>query len=138
MAVHTRIGNVLLGSIVTLVSAPTGIGPAVGGWIAGRRTGSPVAGGVAGAIAGLLGSLPMAALVFAAASGSIEPIGYHEGVVHIGVNTAAPGALVLWQELALSGLVLGVLVTAAVVGGIVAGVETDIVADIRADLANGA
>ncbi|WP_257299051.1 hypothetical protein [Haloarchaeobius sp. FL176] len=129
----TRIGRVLLGSLAVLVTAPTGIGVTLGGWLAGRGTTDAVRGAVAGGVAGLLGSLPWAALVYLASAGAFAPVGYHEGGVHIGINTMAPGALALWQELGIAALVGGIFVGFAVVGGVVAGSSTTLLAELRAD-----
>lgn len=131
MASLTRLADALLGSIVALVTAPLGVGPALGGYIAGRNAGTTVGGTVAGAVAGTVGALPWVYLVYLASAGAIEPIGYHEGWVHVGVNTAAPETFVLWQEVALAGLVGAVLVGAAVVGGFVAGLDVDVVGELR-------
>lgn len=132
----TRIGRVLLGSLVVLMTAPTGIGAALGGWLAARGTTDPLRGGVAGGVAGLLGALPWAALVYFASAGAFAPVGYHENGVHIGINTAAPELLTLWQELAITGLVAGIFVGFAVLGGIVAGLSTAVLGELRADASN--
>lgn len=124
----------LLGGLVVLVTVPTGVGPAVGGWLAGRRTQGPVRGALLGGLAGLLGSLPWATLVYLASAGAFEPVGYHRGVVHVGINTAAPGTFVLWQEVALAGLVAGTLVGLAVLGGLTAGLSEDLVGALRDEL----
>lgn len=136
MSIHERLADVLFGSLVTLLTAVTGIGPAVGGYLAGRRTRTPVGGAAAGGVAGLLGGLPWAGLVYVAAAGAIDPVGYHEGFVHVGVQPAAPGTLALWQALGLGALVLGIVVGAAVAGGCLAGLRTDVVAAVREDLSN--
>ncbi|MFC4405589.1 hypothetical protein [Haloarchaeobius iranensis] len=129
----TRIGRVLLGSITVLVTAPTGLGASLGGWLAGRGTDGPLRGAVAGGAAGLLGSLPWVALVYFASAGAFAPVGYHENGVHIGINTMAPGALTLWQELGIAALMGGIFVGFAVVGGLVAGLSTTVLAELRAD-----
>ena len=60
-------------------------------------------------------------LTFLAARGTIEPVGYHKSVVHVGVQTASPEALVLWQEVGLR-VVLTVTITAfAIAGGVISG-----------------
>ncbi|MFD1644611.1 hypothetical protein [Haloarchaeobius litoreus] len=132
----TRIARVLLGSVAVLVTAPTGIGAALGGWLAGRGTTDPLRGAVAGGIAGLLGSLPWAALVYLASAGAFAPVGYHENGVHVGINTAAPELLTFWQEVAIASLVAGTFVGFAVLGGLVAGLSTTILGELRADLSN--
>ena len=134
MAVRHRLADGLLGCIVALVTAPTGIGVFLGGWLAARRSGSPVGGALTGGVAGLVAALPVATLVYLASAGAIDPIGYHEGVVHVGVNTAAPGTFALWQEVAFASVTGGVLLAAAVLGGLVAGVTTDAVDGLRAEL----
>lgn len=138
MSVRDRLTDLALGSIVTLVTLPSGLGPAVGGWLAGRRTAAPLAGAVAGGLAGLLGALPWSALVFLASAGAIDPIGYHEGVVHVGVNPASPGALALWQVIGLTVLFAGTLTVIAAGGGLVVGLRTDVSEGIRKDASNGA
>ena len=130
----TRIARILLGSLAVLVTAPTGVAPAFGGWLAGRGTTGPLRGGLAGGVAGLLGSLPWAVLVYLASAGAFAPVGYHENGVHIGINTAAPELLTLWQELAITGLVAGTFVGFAVLGGIVAGLSTTVLGELRADV----
>jgi hypothetical protein len=134
MAALTRLTDGLLGSIVALVTAPLGVGSAFGGWLAGRTTETPVGGAVAGTIAGTVGAVPWVWLVYLATAGKIEPLGYHEGMIHVGVNTAAPGTFVLWQELALAGLVGAVLVGAAAVGGFLSGLDIDVVGGLREEL----
>jgi hypothetical protein len=135
-SVLVRTGKTLLGSIVALLTVPTGLGPALGGWLAGHRASTPVRGGLAGGAAGILGALPWAGLVYLASAGAIEPVGYHEGGVHVGINTVAPGTLPLWLEVGLAVLVAGVIVAAAVAGGIAAGLSTDIVGDVREAFSN--
>ncbi|WP_440990868.1 hypothetical protein [Haloarchaeobius baliensis] len=130
----TRIGRILVGGLAVLVTAPTGVGPALGGWLAGRGTTDPLRGGLASGVAGLLGALPWAALVYLASAGAFAPVGYHENGVHVGINTAAPELLTLWQELAVTGLVAGTFVGVAVLGGIVAGLSTTILGELRADV----
>lgn len=46
-------------------------------------------------------------------------IGYHEGIVHVGVLTASPDAFVLWQEVGLSAVLTVTVVVVAVAGGVV-------------------
>lgn len=111
------VARILLGSLVVGLTVPTGIGPAAGGWVAGRRVRSRIGGVAASVVAGVLGVLPWTVLVFLATRGAIEPIGYHDGIVHVGVMTAAPGTFVLWQEVALTGLFAATVVVAAVAGG---------------------
>ncbi|WP_256298513.1 hypothetical protein [Haloarchaeobius salinus] len=132
----TRIARVLLGSLAVLLTAPTGVGPALGGWLAGRGTTDPLRGAVAGGIAGLLGALPWATLVYLASAGAFAPVGYHENGVHVGINTAAPELLTFWQEVAIATLVAGTFVGFAVLGGIVAGLSTTILDELRADVSN--
>jgi hypothetical protein len=134
MAVRHRFADGLLGSIVALVTAPTGIGVAIGGWLAARRSGSPLGGALTGGVTGLVAALPVATLVYLASAGAIDPIGYHEGVVHVGVNTAASGTFALWQEVAIASVTGGVLLAAGVLGGLVAGLATAPVDDLRAEL----
>lgn len=134
MAVRHRLADGLLGSIVALVTAPTGLGVALGGYIAARRTTTPFGGALAGALTGLVATVPVAALVYLASAGAIDPVGYHEGVVHVGVNTAAPGTFALWQEVALASITGGVLVGAAVLGGFLAGIQANPVAEVRDEL----
>jgi hypothetical protein len=129
----TRTGRVLLGSLAVLVTAPTAIGAALGGWLAARGTGGPLRGAVAGGVAGLLGSLPWATLVYLASAGAFAPVGYHENGIHIGINTMAPGALTLWQELGIAALMAGIFVGFAVAGGLVAGLSTTVLTELRAD-----
>lgn len=131
MRTPKQLADVLLGSIVALVTAPTGIGAGFGGWIAGRRSLNPARGALAGGVAGLVGGLPWAGLVYLASAGAIDPVGYHEGLVHVGINTADPALLTLWQELALSGLVAGVFVAAAVAGGLVASTAAVALDEVR-------
>jgi hypothetical protein len=122
-ASHSVVGVVaetLLGGLVVLLTVPTGVGPAAGGWLAARTTAAPARGLAVSAVAGLLGALPWGVLVYLAASGAIAPIGYHEGPVHVGVNTAAPGLLTVWQEVALALLVGVVVAGTAVAGGFLA------------------
>jgi hypothetical protein len=134
MAVRHRLADGLLGSIVALVTAPTGIGVFLGGWLAARRSGSPLGGALTGGVAGLAGALPVAGLVYLASAGAIDPIGYHEGYVHVGVNTAAPGTFALWQELALASLTGATVLGAGVLGGLLAGLAATAVGDLRAEL----
>lgn len=128
-----RIVDVLLGSIVVALVGWTGVGATAGGWIAGRRTSGPARGALAAGVAGLVGAAPWAALVYLASSGAIDPVGYHESVVHVGVNPADPSLLSLWQEAALTGLVAAILVTGAVAGGLLASGSAKIVEEIRAN-----
>jgi MFS family permease len=134
MESHHRTAHVLFGSIVTLLTVPSGIGPAIGGWVAARRTASPTTGAVTAGFAGLIGTLPWAGLVYLATAGAIEPIGYHEGLVHVGVNTAAAETFVLWQEVGLTALVAGIVVSTAVLGGIVAGLDVDVAGELREEV----
>ncbi|MEF8852665.1 MAG: hypothetical protein V5A44_11950 [Haloarculaceae archaeon] len=135
MAVRHRLADGLLGSIVALVTAPTGVGVTLGGWLAARRTETPLGGALAGGVAGLVAALPVGALVYLASAGAIDPIGYHEGVVHVGVNTAAPGTFALWQELAFALVTGGVLLGAGVIGGVLAGAATEVGRKRREELA---
>lgn len=111
----------LFGSIVVALSAPSGIGPVTGGWIAARRTTRVVTGGLAATVAGIVGALPWTYLVYLAAAGKIAPVGYHDGVVHVGINPAAPETFVLWQELTLSVLVGVCILSGALIGGCIGG-----------------
>jgi|GEM_PF-1669152 hypothetical protein len=132
----TRLADVLLGSTVVALTGFTGVGAAVGGWLAGRRASGPVLGSARSAVAGLAGALPWAALVYLASAGAIDPVGYHRNGVHIGINTAAPGLLAPWQEIGLAALVAGTIVAAAVCGGVVAGLGTDVVGKLRRERSN--
>lgn len=132
----TRCGKTLVGSLVVLSTLPTGIGAALGGWLAGHRTTTPGRGAIAGGVAGFLGALPWTALVYLASAGAFEPIGYHENGIHVGINTAAPGALAPWQEVGIAALFAAVLVAVAVGGGIVAGLSVDLVEELRGELSN--
>jgi hypothetical protein len=123
----TRAGKTLLGSIVVLVTLPTGIGAALGGWLAGHGSERPLDGGLAGAVAGLLGALPWTALVYLASAGAFDPIGYHRNGIHVGINTAAPGLLAPWQEVGLAVLFAGCIVGVVAVGGALAGTGLDVV-----------
>lgn len=136
MASPTRLTDILFGSLVASVTAPLGVGPAIGGWLAARSAETPVGGGIAGAIAGTVGAVPWVWLVYLASAGAIGPVGYHEGIVHVGVNTAAPETFVLWQEIALAGLVGVVLVGAAVAGGALAGSDFDLAGEMREEMQN--
>jgi hypothetical protein len=53
MAVDDRLTGGLFGSIVAVVTAPTGIGAALGGWLAARRTRTARGSVLAGAATGL-------------------------------------------------------------------------------------
>jgi hypothetical protein len=132
----TRCGKTLAGGLVVLLTLPTGIGIALGGWLAGHRTTTPGRGAVAGGVAGLLGALPWTVLVYLASAGAFEPIGYHENGIHIGINTAAPGALAPWQEVGLAVMFATVLVAVAVGGGIAAGLPIDLAGELREELSN--
>ncbi len=137
MATLTRLADGLLGSIVALVTVPLGAGPAIGGYIAGRNAETTAGSTLAGTIAGTVGALPWVYLAYLASAGEIDSIGYHEGMVHIGVNTVAPETLVLWQEVALAGILGIVVIMAAAVGGFVAGLDVDVLGELREGL-NGA
>jgi ABC-type hemin transport system substrate-binding protein len=52
-------------------------------------------------------------------TGAIEPVGYHRGIVHVGVLTASPDAVVLWQEVGLSAVLTVTVGTFAVAGSVV-------------------
>jgi hypothetical protein len=134
MAVHTRLADALLGTIVAVLTAPTGLGAGLAGWVAARRSGGAVAGTVTGAVVGLVGAAPWAALVYLASAGAIDPVGYHEGLIHVGINPAAPETFVLWQEVGLAVLVGGIVVAAAAAGGFVAGSAADVAGELRSDL----
>jgi 4-amino-4-deoxy-L-arabinose transferase-like glycosyltransferase len=135
MGVTHRLTDGLLGSIVAVLTAPTGIGAALGGWLAARRAESALGGALTGAVVGLLAALPWGWLVYLASSGGIDHIGYHEDFVHVGVNPAAPETLVFWQEVSLAVLCGGIFFGTALVGGLLATLGTDIVADVREELA---
>jgi len=130
----TLVGDIVLGSIVVALTGFTGIGTVVGGWLAGRRARRPALGVVQSAVAGVVGALPWATLVYLASAGAIEPVGYHENGVHIGINTVAPGVLAPWQEVGLAALVAATTVAPAVCGGVVAGLDTDVVGGLRREL----
>jgi len=134
MAVPHRLADGLLGSVVALLTAPTGIGPTLGGYLAAHRAETPVGALLVSGAVGVVAALPWTGLVYLAVSGAIEPVGFHEGNVHVGVNTAPPEAFALWQELALAGLCGGLFVGAALVGGLLAGVWTAVGDELRAEL----
>lgn len=123
-SVFSVVAQTLLGSLVVLLSVPIGVGPVAGGWLAAQHSERLGVGLATSAVAGVLGALPWGVLVFLAASGAIAPIGYHEGLVHVGVNTAAPGLLVFWQEVGLALLVGVVVVGATVAGGLLSSLWT--------------
>ncbi|MFB6250360.1 MAG: hypothetical protein ABEI27_01520 [Halobellus sp.] len=117
----TRIlAGTLLRSLVVLLTVPTGVGPIAGGWIASRGIRRQARAVVAAAVAGLLGVSLWTVTVWLAVRGAIDPAGYHEGIVHIGIRTASPGRFVRWQEIGVT-LVPTVTVAAlSVAGGILA------------------
>lgn len=123
--VPRTVARTLLGGLVVLLAVPTGVGPVAGGWIASRELESQRHGVVASAVTGLFGAMPWTALTFLATSGAIEPIGYHEGVVHVGVQTASPETFVLWQEISVAVLIAVTVVALSVAGGILAGLLSD-------------
>ncbi|WP_226480152.1 hypothetical protein [Natrinema amylolyticum] len=131
MSFPIRRADVVSGSIVALLTAPTGIGAAVGGWIAARRTSHPRTGAVAGGTVGLLSAIPWAAVVYAASAGMIGRIGYHGEWFHIGLTPVAPDALVPWQEIGIAVLVALGLVAAAALGGLVAGRSSNETGEVR-------
>jgi len=135
MGVTHRLTDGLLGSIVAVLTAPTGIGATLGGWLAARRTESAFDGALTGGVVGLFAALPWSWLVYLAASGRIDHLGYHENFVHVGVNPAAPETLVLWQEVSLAALCGGSFLAAAVLGGLLATIGTDLVETVREELA---
>ena len=132
--VARSVARTLLGSLVVLVTVPTGVGPVAGGWLAGRDAKRAGRGVLAAGVAGLLGALPWAAVVFLAASGAIEPVGYHRGIVHVGVRTASPATLVRWQEVGLTALVTVTVVGVAVAGGALAGLPGGSLGRLRDEL----
>lgn len=132
-----RLVRTVVGSIVVLLTAPTGVGPVAGGWIAATRTGNPARGAVAAGLAGLAGTLPWTALVYLASTGAIDPIGYHDGLVHVGVMTAAPGTLAPWHEVGIAVLFTGTLVALSVCGGVVAGSRRAVLGDRCGDVLDG-
>lgn len=136
MAVDDRLADGLFGSIVAVVTAPTGIGAALGGWLAARRTRTARGSVLAGAATGLAAALPWSRLVYLAAAGAIDPVGYNEGLVHVGVNPAAPGTFVAWQELALAGLCGVTLFSAALAGGLLAGAWSEVGTELREELSD--
>jgi len=135
MGVSHRLTDGLLGSIVAVLTAPTGIGATLGGWLAARRAESPVDGALTGAVVGIVAALPWSWLVYLAASGRLDHLGYHENFVHVGVNPAAPEALVLWQEVSLAALCGGLFVAVTVLGGFLATLGADLVETVREELA---
>ena len=136
MAVDDRLTGGLFGSIIAVVTAPTGIGAALGGWLAARRTRTARGSVLAGAATGLAAALPWSWLVYLAAAGAIDPVGYNEGLVHVGVNPAAPGTFVAWQELALAGLCGVTLFSAALAGGLLAGAWSEVGTELREELSD--
>ena len=113
------IAGTLLGSIVVCLAVPTGIGPVAGGWLAGRGLQRQRRRTVVSAVAGVVGTLPWTVVTFLAMTGAIEPVGYHRGIVRVGVLAASPDAFVLWQEVGLSAILTVTLVTFAVAGDVV-------------------
>jgi hypothetical protein len=138
MGVTHRLTDGLLGSIVAVLTAPTGIGAAVGGWLAARRAESAFGGALTGAVVGLVAALPWSGLIYLAVSGGIGHVGYHENFVHVGVNPAAPETFVLWQELSLTALCGGLFFTAALLGGLLATLGSGLVEEVRDELATAA
>ena len=116
-----RVASILLGSLAVLMTVPTGIGPAVGGWVAGRLTTSEKQGATAGFVAGIIGGVPWVVLVYLASAGAFEPIGYHEDFIHIGINTVDSEVLSVWQEVGIAVLFGCVITSFSTVGGAVAG-----------------
>ncbi|WP_222917855.1 hypothetical protein [Natrinema sp. SYSU A 869] len=131
MSFPVRRANVVSGSIVALLTAPTGIGAAVGGWIAARQTGRPRTGAIAGGMTGVLVAIPWAVVVYAASAGLIGRIGYHNEWLQIGLTPVAPETFVLWQEIGIAVLVALGIVTAAIFGGLLAGHSTNGPGDVR-------
>lgn len=119
--VRKTVARTLLGSLVVFLTVPTGIGPVVGGWFASRGTHRQRRRIVASAVAGMLGVLPWTTIMLLAMKGAIEQIGYHKGIVHVGVLTASPDAFVLWQEVSVSAVLTVTVVAFAVAGGVVTG-----------------
>lgn len=115
-SVRTRLRAICSGTVVVAVGSVTGLGAAVGGWIAAGQTDSLQTAIVSACVAGLLGSLPVGLLVVAAAAGTVDPVGYHEGVVHVGLTTARPETFTRPVEIA-----FGVLTTLTLVGVTVTG-----------------
>lgn len=114
-----RIGRLLLGAGVTCVTVPTVIGPAVGGWLASTGLRRHRWRSVASGFAGVLGAGPWAILAFLALQGAVDPIGYNVGAVTVGLATAAPDAVALWQEIGVSLVLLTTTTGGAVAGGVV-------------------
>lgn len=119
-SVGRTVVQTLLGGFVVLLTMPLGVGPVAGGWLAGRNTRRVGHGLAASAVAGCLGAVPWGVVVYLAASGAIPPVGYHEGIVHVGVNTAPPELFSVWQEIGLAVLFTGVVVGLSVAGGVLA------------------
>jgi len=109
-----------LGTAVTALTVPAGLGPALGGWLAARGATDPRRGAATGAAVGAVAALPWAWLVYLATVGAIDPIGYHRGVVHLGVIPAPPGLVAPWGAAAVAALVGAVVAAVAACGGAIA------------------
>ena len=135
MGLTHRLADGLLGSVVAVLTAPTGLGAALGGYLAARRAESALGGALTGAVVGLVAALPWSWLVYLAGSGGIDHVGYHEDFVHVGVNPAAPETLVLWQEVSLAVLCGSLFFGAALLGGLLGTLGSGLVAEVREELA---
>lgn len=123
------VSKILQGGLVTVLTAPTIIGPFVGGWLASQEPNTSGRDVVASATAGLLGALPWGVGAFLAARGTLGTTGFDVGPVHVGIDAVSPSTLVLWQEL---GIALGLAVTVvglAVCGGLIRSVRHDTYGD---------
>lgn len=116
-----RVASILLGSLAVLITVPTGVGSAIGGWVAGRRATSEKKGATAGFVAGVIGGVPWVVLVYLASAGAFDPVGYHEGSIHVGINTVDSEVLSLSQEVGIAVLFGCVITSFSTVGGAVAG-----------------
>ncbi|WP_152419125.1 hypothetical protein [Natrinema gari] len=105
MSVSARSVAVVSGSLVAVLTAPTGIGAVLGGWLAASRTDGPNAGVVTGGTVGTLAAIPWMTLVYLASAGVVGRIGYRGEWVRIGLTPAAPETLGPTQEVTLTVLV---------------------------------
>jgi len=127
----SRLAKLVVGCVVGLVTAPTVVGLAAGGWIGGHGTRRVGGGAVAGSLAGLPGAVSVGVLTYMASAGAIAPVGYHDGIVHVGINTAPPGLLAPWQELSLAAFVAVVCLGLAAAGGVAASSPVALVDRVR-------
>ncbi|WP_434531501.1 hypothetical protein ACODNH_21050 (plasmid) [Haloarcula sp. NS06] len=115
------VAQTLIKSFVVLPTILTGIGSATGRWLASRRTQRQRHRTVASGVAGMLGAMSWTAVTFLTLRGTIEPIGYREGIVHVGVLMASSDAFVLWQEVAISVVLALTAAAFAISGGVISG-----------------